>query len=139
MDIEKLKRELEDDEKYVRGAYPDHLGYLTIGIGRMIDPRKGGGLTREEAVYLLENDIGDRVRQLRSHLPWFDQLSDARQHALINMAFQMGVGGLLVFKKMLGYMEKGLFKEAAAEALRSRWANQTPERARRVAEMIRRG
>ena len=137
--IEKLKTELESEEKYVREAYQDHLGFWTIGIGRLIDKRKGGGLTREEAFYLLENDIGKAIKGLRAALPWFDGLSDARQRALVNMAFQMGVEGLLGFKNTLALMQQGKFAEAAQNALKSKWAQQTPARAKRVTDMIREG
>lgn len=139
INIEKLKEELEFEEKFVREAYQDHLGYWTIGIGRLIDKRKGGGITREEAFYLLENDIGRALVRLRAELPWFSGLSDARQRALTNMAFQMGVDGLLGFKTTLALMQAGRFDEAAEQALKSKWAQQTPARAKRVTDMIRNG
>lgn len=47
-------RTLETDEGRVPHAYQDHLGYWTIGVGHLIDKRKGGGLTPDEVDYLLE-------------------------------------------------------------------------------------
>lgn len=141
MNIDRLKSELWEDEGVVKSggrhvAYQDHLGYWTIGCGNLIDARKGGGLTDEEADYLLENKIASILVQLRKRLPFWNQLDDTRQRALMNMAFQMGVEGLMKFKNMLWAIERGQWGLAHAEALDSSWANQTPARAKRVAGMI---
>lgn len=142
--IDELTAQLKRDEGEViengrHVAYHDHLGYLTLGIGRLIDARRGGGITEHEADYLLSNDIHARQRQLSDKLPWFSGLDQARRGALINMAFQLGVSGLLNFKKSLAHMERGNYRLAADEFLRSNWAKQTPIRANRVAEQIRSG
>jgi lysozyme len=52
-----LIAELRRDEGVDRSAYQDHLGFWTIGVGRLIDRRKGGGLSDEEIDYLLQNDV----------------------------------------------------------------------------------
>ena len=139
MNVDQLKEELLQDEGMVLHGYNDHLGYLTIGVGRLIDERRGGGITKEEAFYLLENDIGKVIVALRSKLPFWNKLNDTRQRALINMAFQMGVAGLMGFNKMLWAIERGNWDLAHAEGLDSAWAGQTPKRARRVMEMIKHG
>ena len=54
----------------------------------------------------------------------------------MNMAYQMGVPGLLRFKKMLSALEAGDWKTAEKEALDSLWARQTPRRAREVASLL---
>ena len=64
-----ITRLLRGDEGEVLTAYPDHLGYLTIGVGRLIDKRKGGGITPEESAYLLANDIMRKSMDLDSRLP----------------------------------------------------------------------
>lgn len=139
MDTQKLKQELQNEENFVRHAYQCSQGYWTIGYGRLIDKRRGGGISQQEAEYLLENDIREKLNGLRKTLPWFDDLSDARQRALLNMAFQMGVEELLNFKNTLTLMRQGQFEQASKEALKSAWAEQTPQRAARVTEMIRNG
>ena len=119
--------------------YRDHLGYATLGIGRLIDERRGGGLSDDEVNYLLKNDV-DRVRsELSRKLSWWDRLDSVRQSSLINMAFQLGINGLLNFKNTLSLIEQGRYMEAAKEALNSAWANQTPNRARRVAKQLETG
>lgn len=137
--IQNLTAQLRRDEGEVLHAYQDHLGFWTIGIGRLIDKRRGGGLTRDEAAYLLNNDIVKVTAAVRARLPWFDELTEARQGVLANMAFQMGVEGLLGFRNTLGMIERGEYAAAADAMLQSKWAQQTPQRAARLAEQMRTG
>lgn len=134
-----LKQQLIRDEGSVSHAYKDSLGYWTIGVGRLIDSRKGGGLSPDEIDFLLENDIKAKTREVLLALPWMEKLNDARQAVLIGMAFQMGIGGLLKFKRMLGSIEDGRYVEAAEEMVKSRWAMQTPKRAYRMAQQMETG
>lgn len=133
------KRQLRGDESAKRSAYQDHLGYWTIGIGRLIDARKGGGLSEDEMDYLLANDVKRRETELDKRLSWWRQLDDARQGVLINMAFQLGVDGLLGFKNTLDLIKSGRYDAAAAGMMNSKWAVQTPNRASRLAKQMRTG
>ena len=134
-----LKSQLMREEGAESCAYQDSLGFWTIGVGRLIDSRKGGGLSNEEIDFLLENDIKTKTREVLLALPWMPRLSDPRQAVLIGMAFQMGIGGLLKFKRALGSIEDGQYAEAAVEMLESKWGNQTPERAYRMAKQMETG
>ena len=138
--IEQLTAQLRRDEGTKATAYKDHLGFLTIGVGRLIDSRKpGAGLRPDEIDYLLRNDIEDRVQALTKALPWFDRLDEARRGVLINMAFQLGTAGLLGFKSTLALVAAGKYAEAAEQMLKSKWATQTPARAKRLAEQMQTG
>lgn len=134
---ETLEIDLIEHEGYRRSAYKDHLGFLTIGIGRMIDEKKGGGLTMDESRYLLRNDIENCINQLNHALPWFNNSPQSVKRALVNMTFQMGIEGVLMFKNTLTLLEKKKYKEAADNALKSKWAKQTPKRAAIVTGWIR--
>ncbi|MEN8282602.1 glycoside hydrolase family protein [Acinetobacter gerneri] len=134
-----MTRLLRAEEGEVLSAYKDHLGYLTIGVGRLIDSKKGGGITAEESAYLLNNDIQKRLIVLEQKLTWFQSLDDARRGVLLSMAFQMGIEGLLGFKKTLEMIRIGRYADAATGMLNSLWAKQTPERAKRHAEQMRTG
>lgn len=134
--FDELTVQLRRDEGEVLHAYKDHLGYLTIGIGRLIDPKKGGGITREEAAFLLRNDLTRVDRQMQERLPWVVTLSEARRGVLMAMAFQMGIDGLMRFKNALKMIEQGEWANAAAAMLESAWAAQTPERAKRLAKQM---
>jgi len=134
-----LKQQLIREEGAESCAYQDSLGYWTIGVGRLIDSRKGGGLSNAEIDFLLENDIRRNYKAVLFALPWIEKLNDPRQAVLIGMAFQMGLKGLLQFKRALGSIEDGQYGEAAVEMLDSLWAQQTPERAKRLATQMETG
>lgn len=135
-----LVRQLRGDEGEKPHVYVDSLGFYTIGVGRLVDKRKpGAGLRSDEIAYLLNNDIEDRINALNKRLPWFQDLDDARKGVLVNMAFQLGVDGLLGFKRTLDLIRDGKYENAAAAMLESRWAEQTPKRAKRMADQIRSG
>ena len=111
-------------------------GKLTIGIGRNLDDR---GISREEAIAMLERDILEVTARLKAELPWFDSLDPIRKRVLIDMGFNLGVDGLLGFRKTLAAFEAGDWNRAADEMLASRWAAQVGERSRRLARMTRTG
>lgn len=139
MNKAKLTKELRRDEGVVPFAYEDHLGNLTIGVGRLIDKRKGGGLSDDEIDYLLSNDIDRFEKQVIDALPWYGRLDDVRQRVLVNMAFNMGVGGLLGFKNTLAMVERGDYAGAAKGMLASKWATQVGDRAKRLSKMMETG
>jgi lysozyme len=128
-----LTPHLVREEGFVSHCYNDHLGFRTIGIGRMVDQRLGGGITRDEAEYLLRNDIARRSEELLRRIPWIKSLDPVRQAVLISMSFQMGVEGLLKFKNTLKAVSEERWVAAANGMRASRWARQTPARALRVA------
>ncbi len=136
MKIEALKRELVVDEGMVLTAYKDTEGYVSIGVGRQLDTR---GISEGEAMVLLDNDIKIVIRELDANKGFWRELSEDRQRALANMAFNMGMPRLMKFKKMWIAIERGDFKEAAAEMLNSKWAEQVGQRAHRLSVMMREG
>jgi lysozyme len=136
---ERLIKQLRRDEGEVLHAYKDSLGFWTIGVGILIDERKGGGITPEESAYLLSNRIDSKEKELLSKAPWMVTLDEVRFGALLNMAFQLGVDGLLGFKNSLMRIRVGDYDGAAANMLQSLWAKQTPERAIRITDQIRTG
>jgi lysozyme len=138
-DTTKLTTDLERDEDVVLHAYQDSLGFWTIGCGRLIDARKGGGISKTESDYLLANDIAVKSDELFAALSWARSLDEVRCRALMNMVFQMGVPDLLQFKNTIALLQSKRFAEAADEMLRSVWAQQTPARAKRISDMIRTG
>ena len=138
MNREALKQQLIRHEGIVPHAYRCTEGWLTIGVGRLIDKDRGGGLSPDEIEYLLNNDIERAHYQLIKRIGFWERLTHNQQQALCNMAFQLGVNGLLGFRRMLHALELGNKAMAEAEALDSKWARQTPNRAREVAAMLKR-
>lgn len=109
-------------------------GKLTIAYGRNLEDR---GVSQDEADYLLANDLVFFKDRLAKELPWYLQLSEVRQAVLVNMAFNLGVDGLLKFKRMLSAAHKGNYELAAVEMLDSRWAGQVGYRAQELSEQMR--
>lgn len=132
-----LFKELEEDEGRVPYAYQDHKGYWTAGVGFLIDKAKGGRIPEPVIDFWLQYLVEEREKQLDQYIPWWRKLSDARQRALIQMSYQLGVSGLLGFPKMLKALQEGNWGEAYRQALDSKWAREdTPERAQKVAAML---
>lgn len=107
---------------------------LTVGVGRNLEEC---GITEEEAMYLLKNDIQNFHEELTERFYFYKYLEGARKDAILNMAFNMGVPRLATFVKALDFMSQSKYAEAADEFLRSRWADQVGNRATEVASMIR--
>lgn len=140
-----LIKELERDEGRVRYAYQDSLGYWTIGIGRLIDKRKGGGLSNAEMDYLKRNDIASVKADLDRVAPWWRQLDPVRQRAVQNMTFNLGAGWITpghqkAWPTTVGLLKSGRWREAA-DAIRQNkvWVGQVGDRAQRVADQIETG
>ena len=137
--LTKTVEQIRRHEGEVLHAYTDSLGMLTIGVGRLIDKRKGGGISKEESEMLLRNDIDEVMYELNNRLPWINNLNAARKAVLMNMGFQLGITGLMGFSKTLSLIEAGDYTQAADQMLRSKWASQTPKRASEMAEQMRSG
>lgn len=140
IDEASMMRRLIADEGEVLHCYLDSLGYQTIGVGRLIDQRRGGGISPDESRYLLRNDIYSKSAECDRRFPWFIALDDARQGVIVCMAFQLGTNGVAKFKRMIEAIEDRDYDEAARQMLDSKWAKEhTPERARRMANIMRSG
>lgn len=113
--------------------YLDTTGHLTIGVGRNLNDR---GITKEEALFMLDNDIKYFTSQLQKELPYFDSLPDNVKMVLLDMAFNLGISGLLTFKKTLAAIERGDYKSASKYMLNSRWAIQVGVRAIELSDML---
>ena len=137
--ITNLADQLVRDEGEILHAYQDEEGFWTIGVGTLIDARKGGGITREESRYLLENRIAIAEAQVRTKLPWTLHLDEVRRAVLENMAFNQGIEHVLGFHKMLAAMQAGDWKTAAAEGMNSLWAKEVGDRAHRLMTQLERG
>jgi lysozyme len=111
-------------------------GKLTIGVGRNLDDN---GITEEEAMYLLSHDIAIAKDIARRVFTDFDKLSDNRQRALVNMAFNLGETKLRGFVNFIRAINDYDFNRAADCALASRWAKQVGKRSTEVIRWIKEG
>ena len=116
--------------------YRDSVGKLTIGVGRNLDDV---GISRDEAMTLLTNDIDAATNSLEQTFPWTLAIDEVRMAVLINMTFNMGVGRLAGFKNFLAACQQGDWTTARAQMLDSVWAEQVGARAQRLALQIETG
>jgi lysozyme len=136
VNLDLLEKELTRDEGKKAKPYKCTAGKTTIGIGRNLDDV---GLSEEEIRFLFKNDIARVCADLDKRLPWWKSLSEARQRVLANMAFNLGIEGLLGFKNTLAKMQAGDYVGAAGGMRASLWARQVGARAERLAQMMEAG
>lgn len=151
MNRSRLLDQLVYDEGEKLSVYQDSEGFWTIGVGRLVDGRRGGGISEAESRHLLNNDV-DKVLEQAKSFWWFEQLNDVRQEVILNMIFNLGLGarvggtdahpvysGFKGFGQMIRALEQSDYEWAAQESLDSKWATQVGNRALRLAEALRRG
>jgi lysozyme len=116
--------------------YRDTRNKLTIGVGRNLDDV---GITRAEALMLLDNDIATVRRDVKRAFPWFAGLDPVRKDVVLDMVFNLGLARFRRFEKTIASIRAGDWENAAREMLESRWANEVGKRATELAAMMERG
>lgn len=147
MNRAKLRQQLIHHEGLRLQPYRDSRGILTIGVGhnmeaypvekilnRTVGPQ---GITEAEAMKILDYDIDRVIRDVENNISAYKRESEVRQHVLLDMAFNLGINGLLRFQYMLAALERRDYKRAADEMINSTWASQVKGRAIRLANMMR--
>nr|5ZHP_A Chain A, Muscarinic acetylcholine receptor M3,Endolysin,Endolysin,Muscarinic acetylcholine receptor M3 [synthetic construct]5ZHP_B Chain B, Muscarinic acetylcholine receptor M3,Endolysin,Endolysin,Muscarinic acetylcholine receptor M3 [synthetic construct] len=113
-----------------------------MNIFEMLRIDEGGGSGGDEAEKLFNQDVDAAVRGILRNAklkPVYDSLDAVRRAALINMVFQMGETGVAGFTNSLRMLQQKRWDEAAVNLAKSRWYNQTPNRAKRVITTFRTG
>jgi lysozyme len=131
---EMLLARLKEEEGFRAKPYYCPTGHLTIGYGRNLE---ANGISRDEAELMLQNDVDRTFDCCHLMIPFWDRLSDVRKLVLADMAFNMGIKGLLTFRRMLAYLEVDNFDCAAEQILHSTYALQVSKRAHKLANAMR--
>ena len=134
--IDKLLEQLIRHEGMELKPYKCTSDKLTIGVGRNL---QDVGITKEEALVLLENDVKNVEQQLKHYMPWSETLDPVRHAALINFVFNVGIGTALKFENAMAALKQSDYDTAAAELLNSRWSTQVGSRAQELAAQMRTG
>lgn len=134
--LEIVKERLRKEEGLRLKPYRCSAGKLTIGSGRNFEDN---GISIGEAEFMLDNDVKSVIQQLSVKIPWIKTLTENRQVVLVDMAFNLGIGGLLLFKNTLAMIQKGEYEAAAKAMLQSKWATQVGKRANELSELMRLG
>ena len=123
---EEVSNHIKEFEGYSTLLYECQSGYMSIAHGRNLEQR---GITKEEANYLLQNDIDIAIKELSGIIKNFEKLPDKVKIVLVDMHYNLGLSKLLGFEKMLDAIDQRDFKKAAKELLDSRYAQQVKRRA----------
>lgn len=92
-------------------------------------------LTQNQCDILLNNDVEKRMGYFNG-IDWYNDLSNARKLVILDMSFQMGINGLLKFKKMIEAIKKSNFTEAAVEMKNSEWYRKYTTRAKQLVKIM---
>lgn len=122
---------LKIDEGFKSTLYTDTTGHRTIGYGFNVD----AGITEPSAFALLNAQASEVANQLQP-MRGFQGLDDVRASVLIELAFNLGVNGLLGFSKMLNALASGDYQTAHDQLLDSKAARQLPSRYDQLATML---
>jgi len=137
-----LLEALVRDEGEVLHPYIDATGHKTIGVGHNLDAKPllwydgKSDITHEQAAQILKDDVDDACQDLNIHLPWTYKLDDVRFEVLINMTFNLGIAGLLMFHGFLAAMHDGEWENAGAAMVDSKWWHQVGDRAIRLRQQV---
>lgn len=134
---------LKYEEGFSSSPYTDTEGYVTIGVGTKLSTKNAPleyftlKVTEASAEALLQ----EHLKGVHDYLQAKTRLLEGcpRYIVLASMCYQLGEAGLNAFKNMWKAIDNEDWETAAKEALDSRWAAQTPNRAKRHAEVLRTG
>lgn len=132
----KLQQKIWDEEGFRPNMYLDTLHVPTIGVGFNLETIL---MPKHVARVWLDSILCDLLSELSASHDWFIELNEARQIVIVDMCYQMGVAGMLKFKKMIDALKAEKWEVAANELMDSRYADQTQNRAMRNAEILRTG
>lgn len=142
-----LKESIKIHEGFRSSVYLCPTGHPTVGYGFRVADLSPDELalnagvvepmSKEVAEKILDIKITKFKKQVYNALPWLTYAPMDIQDALCEMAYQMGVAGLLGFKNTLAMIKERKYREAAENMLKSKWATQTPKRAKQIANLVR--
>lgn len=118
----------------------DAKGMWVVGFGHDLTEEQAKdylqGIGMDQALDFLKADIGKAITSCDAALPWLADLDEQRRNVVYEMAFQLGVNGVLAFNHMLQHLRGGDYADAAREMLESLWHQQTPNRCEELAEIM---
>ena len=127
---EELKEEIRKHEGFRAVVYKDSLGKRTVGWGHLCVEDHWEDDKEYSEDYLKEifdKDFDNALKNAES-LIGERSINHIAKQVIIEMVFQLGIGGVGKFKKMWEALDKEDYNEASLQMLDSRWAKQTPAR-----------
>ena len=128
-----LLENIKESEGFRNRVYKCTEGYDTIGYGFAV---KDLVMDKDIADMILERKVAELRLRVEQKFPFIDSMPESVQDVMIEMCFQLGVSGFSKFKKTIQYLMTKQFKEAAVEMLDSKWYKQTPNRAKKLSDIV---
>ena len=139
MSFSDLKARIKEHEGFVPKIYKDQLGFKTIGFGHLVLPtdkfKEDVTYKKKDLEEVFDSDFNiakSNANQLIEGLPLHHQA----KCVIIEMVFQLGIGGVSKFKKMWKALKQNEYHTASEEMLDSKWAKQTPKRAEELSSVM---
>ena len=85
---------------------------------------------------ILDKKLNKLIKDVDNKFSFMDDIAVEAQDVVYEMCYQLGINGFSKFKKTIAYLRDEDYKMAAIEMLDSRWAKQTPNRAKRLSNII---
>ena len=134
MNMERLLKSVKEHEGYRNKVYLDTLGKRTVGVGHLCVEdfwEDNKEYSEEMLMNILKDDLKNAIEGAERLLKGCRILDSLAKEIIIEMVFQLGETGVSKFKNMLKALKEGPdYQTAAIEMMDSRWAKQTPGRAK---------
>ncbi|MFR8440438.1 MAG: glycoside hydrolase family protein [Campylobacter sp.] len=137
-----LIENIKENEGFCERVYEDSRGFATIGYGFLLSALSkdelalNGGkiepMSRAAADQILELKLKKLKPRVFEAFAWLQDKPQNVQDVVMEMCYQMGIAKVQKFVTTLHYIRTGEYEKAIANGLRSLWAQQTPNRAKKV-------
>ena len=141
MNRDRLLKSVKEHEGYRTKVYLDTLGKRRVGYGHLCVEDHWEDDKEYEWGYLeeiLHNDLREAIAGADELIEQHNckDLEGQAKEVVVEMIFQLGKTGVSKFKKMWEALSEYNYIGASFEMLDSKWANQTPNRAKKMAALM---
>ena len=141
MNMERLLQSVKDHEGYRNKVYLDTLGKRTVGVGHLcVEDFWEDDKEYEEKflMTILEHDLQSAIKGAKELMSenGCNDIDEIAEELIIEMVFQLGKTGVSKFRNMWKHLSALEYTSAASEMLDSRWAKQTPNRAKNMSAQM---
>jgi lysozyme len=141
MDLERLRKQLKEDEGVRLKVYKDTQGFPTVGVGHLVRPADllhvGDRITQEQCDIFFDYDLARTIVDCKREIDGWLTFPDEVQEILANLAYNLGITGLLKFKNTLSFLRSKDYDKAATALVASRWYGQVGNRSKRLVARLR--
>ena len=142
MNMDRLLKSVKQHEGYRNKVYLDSLGKRTVGVGHLCVEdfwEDNKEYSEEMLMKILKDDLKNAIQGAEELCSKCPDLKDLAKEIIVEMIFQLGKTGVSKFRNMWKALKKNppQYGVAASEMLDSRWAKQTPNRAKEMSDHMR--